>query len=170
MGTCAMLAQALGAVMRTLVSQPCRPRPVKDGLRRTPPLPAQTHTPSSKPAAGGLHQPSGLERRAADGGEAAAETLMKDILWLPAGSQAQPRQRVREQGADRRRGPEPCALRSPEQGQSGASSSLASQWEASQHLCAGRQPTPPRAAFPERIGGRGSLQAQKHCLCLLHGA
>ena len=124
------------------------------GERRStphPPLPAQTHTPSSKPAAGGLHQPSGLERRAADGGEAAAETLMKDILWLPAGSQAQPRQRVREQGADRRRGPEPCSLRSPEQGQSGASSSLASQWEASQHLRAGRRQPLPEQPFQSKL-------------------
>lgn len=142
-----------GAVMRTLEFQPCRPRPLKDGL---PARPAQAHMPSSKQAAGGLHRPSGLERRAAGGGEAAAETLMKDILRLPAGSQAQPRQRDTEQGADRRRGPCACALRSPEQGQSGASSSLASQWEASQHLCAGG-PTPPRAAFLDRIGGRGSL-------------
>ena len=139
---CAMLAQALGAVMRTLVSQPCRPRTVKDGL---PALPRHTRPPASRRQ---------VERWAVDGGEVAAETLMKDILRLPAGSQAQPRQKDREQGADRQRGPLACALRSPEQGQSGASSSLASQWEASQHLCAGRRPTPPRAAFPDRIGGR----------------
>lgn len=97
--------------MRTLVSQPCRPRPVKDGL---PASPAQTHMPSSKPAAGGLHQPSGLERWAAGGGEAAAETLMKDILRLPAGSQAQPRQRDREQGAgSRQRGPRALCIEKP---------------------------------------------------------
>ena len=46
---------------------------------------------------------SGLERWTAGGGEAAAETLMKDILRLPVGT-PQPRQRDREQGADRQRG------------------------------------------------------------------
>ena len=91
-GMCAMLAQTLGAAMRTLVSQPRRPRPVKE-----------VSLSSSKQVAGGLHRPSGLERWTAGGGEAAAETLMKDILRLPVGT-PQPRQRDREQGADRQRG------------------------------------------------------------------
>ena len=107
-----MLAQTLGAAMRTLVSQPRRPRPVKE-----------VSLSSSKQVAGGLHRPSGLERWTAGGGEAAAETLMKDILRLPVGT-PQPHQRDREQGADREV-PVPHALRSCEQGQSGDRASSA---------------------------------------------